>query len=65
MNFCFSFETRFCALFVPGMFISANENYDNNEVATDYRDAPFYKKYKDLVSVFHKKSWPFLIIFLR
>ncbi|CAB5163061.1 unnamed protein product [Rhizophagus irregularis] len=39
---------RFCALFVPGMFISANENYDNNEVATDYRDAPFYKKYKDL-----------------
>ncbi|RIA98904.1 JmjC domain, hydroxylase-domain-containing protein [Glomus cerebriforme] len=39
---------RFCALFVPGMFISANENYDNNEVATDYRDAPYYKKYKDL-----------------
>ncbi|EXX75202.1 Rph1p [Rhizophagus irregularis DAOM 197198w] len=50
---------RFCALFVPGMFISANENYDNNEVATDYRDAPFYKKYKDLVSIFHKKSLTF------
>ena len=44
-------DQRFCALFVPGMFISANENYENNEVATDYRDAPYYKEYKDLVSI--------------